>query len=53
MTQNDTLERIDARLGLYSFDASTPIAEGTWISAYWAAQTALVAWSNATVDWYV
>jgi acetoin utilization deacetylase AcuC-like enzyme len=35
------LERIDARLGRYSFDASTPIAEGTWTSAYWAAQTAL------------
>jgi acetoin utilization deacetylase AcuC-like enzyme len=35
------LDRIDARLGLYSLDASTPIAEGTWESAYWAAQTAL------------
>jgi acetoin utilization deacetylase AcuC-like enzyme len=35
------LERIDARLGLYSFDASTPIAAGTWTSAYWAAQSAL------------
>jgi acetoin utilization deacetylase AcuC-like enzyme len=35
------LARIDARLGRYSFDASTPIAEGTWSSAYWAAQTAL------------
>ncbi|MEA3053604.1 MAG: hypothetical protein QOG72_2507 [Sphingomonadales bacterium] len=37
------LDRIDARLGLYSLDASTPIAEGTWESAYWAAQTALSA----------
>lgn len=37
------LERIDARLGLYSFDASSPIAEGTWIGAYWSAQTALTA----------
>ena len=37
------LERIDARLGLYSFDASTPIAEGTWEGAYWSAQTALSA----------
>ena len=37
------LDRIDARLGHYSFDASTPIAEGTWESAYWAAQTALSA----------
>lgn len=35
------LGRIDARLGQYSMDASTPIAEGTWESAYWAAQTAL------------
>ncbi|MGA9582243.1 MAG: histone deacetylase family protein [Allosphingosinicella sp.] len=35
------LDRIDARLGRYSMDASTPIAEGTWQSAYWAAQTAL------------
>ena len=35
------LDRIDARLGLYSFDASSPIAEGTWQSAFWAAQTAL------------
>ncbi|MFL6846235.1 MAG: histone deacetylase family protein [Allosphingosinicella sp.] len=35
------LDRIDARLGRYSMDASTPVAEGTWGSAYWAAQTAL------------
>ncbi|MET1113286.1 MAG: histone deacetylase family protein [Allosphingosinicella sp.] len=35
------LERIDARLGRYSMDASTPVAAGTWQSAYWAAQTAL------------
>ena len=35
------LDRIDARLGQYSMDASTPIAEGTWESAYWSAQTAL------------
>lgn len=35
------LDRIDARLGQYSMDASTPVAEGTWQSAYWAAQTAL------------
>ena len=34
-------ERIDARLGLYSFDASSPIAERTWESAYWASQSAL------------
>jgi acetoin utilization deacetylase AcuC-like enzyme len=37
------LDRIDARLGRYSFDASTPIAEGTWQAAYWSAQTALSA----------
>jgi len=37
------LERIDAKLGQYSFDASSPIAEGTWEAAYWSAQTALSA----------
>lgn len=37
------LERIDARLGRYSYDASTPIADGTWTAAYWGAQTALSA----------
>ena len=37
------LDRIDAKLGLYSYDASTPIADGTWQGAYWAAQTALAA----------
>lgn len=37
------LERIDAKLGAYSFDASSPIAEGTWEGAYWSAQTALTA----------
>ncbi len=35
------LGRIDAKLGRYSYDASTPVAEGTWESAYWSAQTAL------------
>jgi acetoin utilization deacetylase AcuC-like enzyme len=35
------LDRIDARLGAHSFDASSPIAEGTWQAAYWSAQTAL------------
>ncbi|HWT12531.1 MAG TPA: histone deacetylase family protein [Allosphingosinicella sp.] len=35
------LDRIDARLGRYSFDATSPIAAGTWESAYWSAQTAL------------
>ena len=38
-----SLSRIDALLGQYSFDTSTPIAEGTWTAAYWAAQTALAA----------
>ena len=37
------LDRIDAKLGRYSYDASTPIAAGTWDSAYWSAQTALSA----------
>ena len=33
--------RIDAKLGAYSYDAGTPIAAGTWESAYWSAQCAL------------
>ncbi len=33
--------RVDAELGQYCFDTSTPIGEGTWTSAYWSAQTAL------------
>jgi acetoin utilization deacetylase AcuC-like enzyme len=37
------LSRIDARLGRYSYDASTPIAEHTWASTYWSAQAALAA----------
>jgi acetoin utilization deacetylase AcuC-like enzyme len=37
------LERIDARLGRYSYDASTPVAEGTWESAYWSVQSGLAA----------
>ena len=35
------LSRIDALLGQYSFDTSTPIGPGTWDAAYWSAQTAL------------
>ena len=35
--------RIDATLGNYSFDTSTPIGPGTWQAAYWSAQTALAA----------
>lgn len=37
------LDRIDADLGQFSFDASSPIAAGTWSSSYWAAQSALAA----------
>jgi acetoin utilization deacetylase AcuC-like enzyme len=37
------LSRIDALLGQFSFDTSTPIAAGTWDAAYWAAQTAIAA----------
>ena len=37
------LDRIDASLGRFSFDAATPIAAGTWDAAYWGAQTALTA----------
>jgi acetoin utilization deacetylase AcuC-like enzyme len=37
------LSRIDALLGQYSFDTSTPVGQGTWEAAYWSAQTALAA----------
>ncbi len=37
------LDRVDALLGRFSFDAATPIAAGTWEGAYWGAQTALTA----------
>lgn len=37
------LDRIDARIGAYAMDASSPIAAGTWTAAYWSAQTALAA----------
>ena len=37
------LDRIDARLGRYSYDAATPITGATWDSAYWTAQAALSA----------
>ncbi|MGQ0659458.1 histone deacetylase family protein [Sphingosinicella sp.] len=37
------LDRVDARLGQHSFDASSPIAAGTWEGAYWSGQTALSA----------
>ena len=35
------LSRIDALLGQYSFDTSTPVGEGSWTASYWGAQTAL------------
>ena len=38
-----SLDRIDARLGRYAYDTCTPIAAGTWTSAYWNVQTALSA----------
>ena len=37
------LQRVDALLGQYSFDTSTPIGSGTWEASYWAVQTALAA----------
>ena len=44
-----SLQRIDALLGRYSFDATTPIAAETWDSAYWSAQSALAA-THAVLD---
>ncbi len=38
-----SLTRIDALLGRYSFDATTPIVAETWDSAYWSAQCAIAA----------
>lgn len=38
-----SFDRIDASLGQYSFDTSSPINAGTWEASYWAAQTALAA----------
>ena len=43
------LDRIDAQIGQYSFDASTPITPQTWDSAYWSAQSALAA-TQAVLD---
>ncbi|HEX4695414.1 histone deacetylase family protein [Sphingomonas sp.] len=43
------LDRIDALIGRYSFDASTPITADTWTSAYWSAQSALAA-THAVLD---
>lgn len=44
------LDRIDARLGRYSYDAATPIGPGTWQSSYWNAQTALSALDDVLAD---
>ena len=37
------LDRIDAKIGAFAMDASTPIAEHTWEAAYGGAQAALTA----------
>ncbi|OYW21272.1 histone deacetylase family protein [Sphingomonas sp. 32-62-10] len=37
------LSRIDALVGQYSFDASTPLTADTWDAAYWSTQSALSA----------
>lgn len=37
------LSRIDAQIGRYSFDASSPLTADTWQSAYWSVQSALSA----------
>jgi acetoin utilization deacetylase AcuC-like enzyme len=37
------LDRIDAKLGRYSYDAATPITSRTWEAAYWSAQSAVTA----------
>ena len=37
------LNRIDALLGRYSFDATTPITSDTWRAAYWSAQSSIAA----------
>jgi len=37
------LSRIDAKIGRYSFDASSPLTAETWGSAYWSVQSALSA----------
>lgn len=36
-------DRIDATIGNYSFDTSTPIGRSTWEASYWSAQTAIAA----------
>ena len=43
-------DRVDAKLGHYGFDTSSPIGPGTWEAAYWSAQTALSALDGALAD---
>jgi acetoin utilization deacetylase AcuC-like enzyme len=43
-------DRVDAKLGHYGFDTSSPVGPGTWESAYWSAQTALAALDAALAD---
>jgi acetoin utilization deacetylase AcuC-like enzyme len=43
-------DRIDAKLGYYGFDTSSPVGPGTWDAAYWSAQTALAALDAALVE---
>jgi acetoin utilization deacetylase AcuC-like enzyme len=43
-------DRVDAKLGHYGFDTSSPIGPGTWGAAYWSAQTALAALDAALAD---
>ena len=38
-----TLSRIDAAMGRYSIDATTPITPAAWTASYWSAQSALAA----------
>jgi acetoin utilization deacetylase AcuC-like enzyme len=42
--------RVDAKLGYYGFDTSSPIGPGTWEASYWSAQTALSAMKAALAD---
>ena len=45
-----SFSRIDAKLGQYSYDTSTPIGEHSWQAAYWGVQTALTALEAARAD---
>ena len=43
------LDRVDALLGRYSFDATTPLTPATWSASYGSAQSALAA-THAVLD---